>query len=320
MYYGEDGRRPLHAIREIEALQALHGHPHIVQLLDLAEAPYSMSLVLQHCITDLGTLFRHRKGVPLPLATTRSIFQQLLAAVAAVHHAGFLHRDISPGNVLFDEHGSIRLSDFGQARKNSLFVVSSPSPSPTESLRTETTTEHPPPSPLMSSVVGTRWYRAPELLFGARTYSNTIDIWSLGCLLGEALTGSPLFPGNSDIDQLCRIREALGTLTEEEWSGVKELPDWGKLIFPPQGAKPWGDVIAIVGATPGEEGGGAPLTKDHALPRALSLLSAMLRYDPDMRISAQEALQHDFFDGERASAQEVLGVLEGGVLVFQSYQ
>ena len=64
-----------------------------------------------------------------------------------------------------------------------------------------------------------RRYKAPELLFSSRAYSPAVDLWSAGCLLGEVLTGRPLFPGTSDIDQICRIAKALGSIDENDWPG-----------------------------------------------------------------------------------------------------
>ena len=115
--YGEDGQRPLHVVREIEGLQALQTHPHILQLLGFIEAPFSISLVLQYCERDLYSALAKAAGASPPLAVTKAIYQQLLQSIDAVHSAGLAHRDISPGNILFDTIGSLRLSDFGQARR-----------------------------------------------------------------------------------------------------------------------------------------------------------------------------------------------------------
>lgn len=217
---------------------------------------HGISLVLQHCVADLGTLLQQAGGAPLPPAVTKAIMLHLLQALKACHNAGFLHRDVSPYNVLFEECGALRLSDFGQARRCPLGEED---------------------VPLMSPVVGTRWYRAPELLFGSRQHTPAVDLWSAGCIFAELLTGGPLFPGTSDIDQICRVRGVLGSPTLEVWPGVETLPDWGKLVFPPMERKSWSEVV------PGAD------------EEALALLDGLLRYDPASRLSAAEALGTAYF-------------------------
>ncbi|KAF8393389.1 hypothetical protein HHK36_021632 [Tetracentron sinense] len=83
----------------------------------------------------------------------------------------------------------------------------------------------------LTSCVGTRWFRAPELLYGSMDYGQDIDLWSLGCIFAELLSLKPLFPGTSDIDQISRIISTLGNLTEEAWPGCSKLPDYGKISF-----------------------------------------------------------------------------------------
>ena len=278
--YGEDGQRPLHVVREIEGLQALQNHPHILQLLGFIEAPFSISLVLQYCERDLYSALAKAAGASPPLAVTKAIYQQLLQSIDAVHSAGLAHRDISPGNILFDTIGSLRLSDFGQARRilspNNTDTNLDPNHLPPPSLS---------PSLALTPAVGTRWYRAPELLFGSRKYSTSIDIWSAGCIFAELLSGRPLFPGGSDIDQLCQIRDVLGSPSIEAWDGFADLPDWGKLIFPPQEAKSWEDIMPGVN------------------PAALRLLGSMLCYDPTARLTAKELLNDGFFTEAPGPAQ-----------------
>lgn len=97
-----------------------------------------------------------------------------------------MHRDIKPENILVSPHGVVKLCDFGCAR----FINTSD----------ESFTDY----------VATRWYRAPELLVGDQRYGKAVDVWAVGCLYAEMVTGDPLFPGDSDVDQLYRITKALG--------------------------------------------------------------------------------------------------------------
>jgi len=129
-----------------------------------------------------------------------------------------------------------------------------------------------------SHEVVTLWYRAPDVLMGSRKYSTPIDIWSAGCIFAEMATGRPLFPGSSVSDQLIRIFKIMGTPTEESWPGVSEFPDY-KADFPHH---PQQSLAAIV----------------HGLDdKGLNLLSRMLQYDPNQRITAQAAMKHPYFDG-----------------------
>jgi len=301
MCYSENNQRPIHVVREIEALEALAGQPNIIHLLSLAEAQYSISLVLEYCITDLGNVLRRSKPTPLPLAVTKTIMRQLLQALAACHAAGYAHRDVSPGNLLIDPKGCIKLADFGQARR---LDTSVPSTNVEAKRQTSAAAAEdaaaPSPAPLLSPIVGTRWYRCPELLFGAKHYTTSIDMWSVGCIFAELLTGQPIFPGNSDIDQICKIREKLGSLSEDVWPGVKDLPDWGKLIFPPLQPKNWEEMV------PGATKAGA-----------LELLDGCLKYDPGLRLTPSQALELSFLKthddsivSTHASSEEVLEIVQ----------
>lgn len=219
-----------------------------------------MCLVLQHCVTDLWQVLQRAGGRPLGAAVAKALAQQLLRALAACHGAGLIHRDVGPTNLLLDPQGGWRLADFGLARPAA------------------------PPGGAVTPGVGTRWYLAPEVMFGSRSYGPAADMWAAGCVVGEALTGRPLFPGAGDIDQLCRTMAALGSIDEAAWPGVRELPDWGKLAFPHREAAPWEEVAP-----------GAP-------PAALRLLRSLLRYDPACRATAEEALRADWFQEAPAPA------------------
>ena len=129
-----------------------------------------------------------------------------------------------------------------------------------------------------SNEVVTLWYRAPDVLLGSKNYSTSIDIWSCGCILGEMHTGRPMFPGKSNSDQLVRIFRLLGTPNEQTWPHVSEYPEWNKAFptYPPQ---------VLASAYPMMEA------------QAVDLLSKLLVYQPGLRLSANEALSHTFFEG-----------------------
>ncbi|SAM03822.1 hypothetical protein [Absidia glauca] len=131
-----------------------------------------------------------------------------------------------------------------------------------------------------SNEVVTLWYRAPDVLLGSRMYSTSIDIWSAGCIMAEMYTGRPLFPGTTNEDQLQKIFRMMGTPTEQTWPNVSQLPEFkpNQQYYPPQ---------TIYHILP---------TIDHL---GLDLLNRMLQYQPQLRISAKDALNHAYFDPVR---------------------
>ena len=125
--------------------------------------------------------------------------------------------------------------------------------------------------------MATRWYRAPELLYGSRDYTEGVDLWAVGCILGELLNNCPLFPGENDIDQLGIVIRNLGSPTEQSWPGVGKLPDYSKITFPDTSGVAYTDMVPE--ATPG----------------AVDLLSNLVIYNSSKRLPAKKALKHHFF-------------------------
>jgi len=251
---------PSTAIREISLLKELE-HPGVVQLLDVVHAETVLYLVFEYLDKDLKKLMddyaalKREEGISntgLPEPLVKSYLRQLLEGIAYCHKHRVLHRDLKPQNLLIDSHGLIKLADFGLARAFGL-----------------------PVRPYTHEVV-TLWYRAPEVLLGAKFYSTAVDTWSLGCIFAEMLTRRPLFPGDSEIDQLFRIFRVLGTPTEATWPGVSSLPDY-KPVFPRWEAQD------ISQALPPD-----------VSPGGQDLLHQILVYNPAGRISAKQALQHQY--------------------------
>jgi len=139
--------------------------------------------------------------------------------------------------------------------------------------------------PPFTDYVSTRWYRAPEILLGCQKYSISIDMWSAGCIHAEMATGSAFFRGDSEIDTVFKIFRKRGTPTEQEWPGLGELPDF-KPTFPKWTRLPWSEIRNI----------------DSQLgPHGTSLLDQMLAYNPCKRISARQAVQHQYFTAASAA-------------------
>lgn len=160
-------------------------------------------------------------------------------------------QDLKPNNLLLDGNGVLKLADFGLAKSFGS------------------------PNRVYTHQVVTRWYRSPELLFGARMYGVGVDMWAVGCILAELLLRIPFLPGDSDLDQLTKIFEALGTATEETWPGVSSLPDYVSFkIFP-------GTPLEHIFSAAGDD--------------LLELLQGLFTFNPSMRTTATQALKMGYF-------------------------
>ncbi|RKP14223.1 Pkinase-domain-containing protein [Piptocephalis cylindrospora] len=236
-------------VREIKALQELK-HPNVLRLIEIYTTGAALNLVLEYLEADLEVLIKDRSLVFSP-ADVKSWLGMALRGLEHCHRNWVLHRDIKPNNLLLGSDGQLKLADFGLARFWGDYSQS------------------------MTPQVITRWYRPPELLMGAKTYSSGVDLWALGCVFAELMLRAPYLPGDSEMDQLDVIFRALGTPTDEEWPGMRNLPDYLSRKPLPR-----------------------PLlrgTFQAASPAALDVLSSMLRFDPNKRISARDALHHDYF-------------------------
>jgi len=268
---------PSTAMREISLLKELD-HPAVVQLLDVVFSnQQAMYLVFEYLDKDLKrqlddyvakkkqTNIGYVGGLPEPVV--KSYLQQIASGLAYCHVHSVLHRDMKPQNLLVNSQGQIKLADFGLARYFSV------------------------PSRCFTHEVITMWYRPPEILLGSNHYSTPVDIWSLGCIFYEMLTKTPLYQGDSEIDQLFRIFRSLGTPTESSWPGVFNLPEY-KAQFPNWQGK---DPYKIID---GEKFKVSFETRD--------VLAKMLVYSPQERISACEILQHPYIkDARLIRAQEM---------------
>jgi len=246
---------PPTTLREVATLLELR-HPNIVRLLDVISVGTDLYLVFEFMVQDLRRYMDNAHGMGSDAAMlVKSYMYQLLNGLAYCHSHRILHRDLKPQNLLIDANGFLKLADFGLARAFSI-----------------------PLRPYSHEVV-TLWYRAPEVLLGDQRYSTPIDIWSAGAIFAEMLSHQPIFPGDSEIDELYKIFIIMGTPSEEVWPGVTQLPYW-KPNFPHWPRQEWSRTF--------------PTIKD---PLILDLLGKMLVYDPVARISAKAALNHPYFNG-----------------------
>jgi cyclin-dependent kinase 8/11 len=278
-----DGISPT-AIREIKLLRELKNR-YIVDLVDVMmdEVDKALYLVFDYAEHDLLEMIRwhhSRNNVsPMPMQTVKSLTYQILQGINHLHTNWIIHRDLKPSNILVtgidkppNERGCVKIADFGLAR-----LFQSP-------LR---------PMGDVDAVVVTIWYRAPELLLGAKHYTKAIDLWAIGCIFAELITSKPLFQGVEkerkgddrnpfQADQVDKIFRVLGKPTPKSWPGVTELPNWTE-------AQNWQEYSGMLQKKIPE------LPADSA---GFDLLSRLLEYNPAARITASEALQHPFFAEE----------------------
>ncbi|KAK2709858.1 cyclin-dependent kinase 5-like [Artemia franciscana] len=255
----DDEGVPSSALREICLLKELK-HKNIVRLHDVLHSEKKLTLVFEHCDQDLKKYFDSLNGEIDP-DVVASFMYQLLRGLAYCHNHNVLHRDLKPQNLLINKNGDLKLADFGLARAYGI------------------------PVRCYSAEVVTLWYRPPDVLFGAKLYTTSIDMWSAGCIFAElANAGRPLFPGSDVDDQLKRIFKLLGTPTEETWPGHAQLPEYKQFsMYPP--APSLSQVVPKLG------------------PKGRDLLQRLLVCNPSHRISAEEAMQHSYFDDYGANSR-----------------
>ncbi|CAH8449388.1 unnamed protein product [Dicrocoelium dendriticum] len=196
---------PFTAIREASLLKALR-HANIVILHDIVHTKNTLNFIFEFVHSDLSKYIeKHSNGIRLH--NVRLFLYQLLRGLAYCHDRHILHRDLKPQNLLISATGELKLADFGLARAKSV------------------------PSRTYSHEVVTLWYRPPDVLLGSTSYTASLDIWGVGCIFTEMISGVATFPGSKDsVDQLDKIFRIMGTPTEATWRGVSKLPKYKALL------------------------------------------------------------------------------------------
>ncbi|KAM4539096.1 mitogen-activated protein kinase 15 isoform 2-T2 [Odontesthes bonariensis] len=245
--------------REVMFLQEFGDHPNIVKLLNVirAQNDKDIYLIFEYMDTDLHAVIK--KGSLLKDIHKRYVMYQLFKAIKYLHSGNVIHRDKKPSNVLLDTDCVVKLCDFGLARSLNQIQEDSGNPALTE-------------------YVATRWYRAPEILLGSARYTKGVDMWSLGCILGEMLLGKALFPGTSTINQIEKIMSAIPHPSPEDILAIRS--EYGSSVIQRMLLKP---------QVPLED-----LLQPPVPPDALDLLMGLLVFNPDKRLTAEQALQHPY--------------------------
>ncbi|CAO3594102.1 unnamed protein product [Absidia cylindrospora] len=247
--------------RELQIMRSVW-HPNIVALKaffysngDGKKDEVYLNLVLEYVPETVYRATRQyaKAKQPMPILYVKLYTYQLLRSLAYIHSLGICHRDIKPQNLLANPStGILKLCDFGSAKA---LVPGEPN----------------------VSYICSRYYRAPELIFGATTYTVAIDIWSAGCVMAELMLCQPLFPGESGIDQLVEIIKVLGTPTKEQLLAMN--PNYTEHRFPQINSHPFSKVF-----------------RSRTPPEAVEFIDLLLRYTPTSRLTAIDAMAHSFFD------------------------
>ncbi|XP_043710764.1 serine/threonine-protein kinase MHK-like isoform X2 [Telopea speciosissima] len=236
-------------LREVKSLCKLN-HPNIVKLKEIVRENHELFFIFEYMEYNLYQIMRDRQS-PFAEAEIRSLMSQVLQGLAYMHKNGYFHRDLKPENLLVT-NDVITIADFGLARE---------------------VTSRPP----YTDYVSTRWYRAPEVLLQSSSYTPAIDMWAIGAILAELFTLYPIFPGESETDQLYKICCVLGT---PDWNTFPEGMNVSRLInFSFSKIEPanLSDIIC------------------NASLEAIDLITQLCLWDPQRRPTAEQALQHPFF-------------------------
>ncbi|KAJ6637737.1 Extracellular signal-regulated kinase 7 [Pseudolycoriella hygida] len=260
--------------REIMFLTAFRNHPNVIQLQSIHRAFNNMDIYLSfECMdSDLHNVIK--RGSILKDIHKRYVMYQLLNAMLYIHSGNVCHRDMKPSNCLIDSKCRCKIADFGLAR----------SVSHSQSGRENDVVEL-----CLTDYVATRWYRAPELLVASKKYTLGIDMWSLGCILGEMIRGKPLFPGSCSVNQVERIVAAMPHITEEDVKSVGS--GFGSVLLSKSNSKlefPNLDELLL----------GSPEDAKH-------LVKSLLVLDPVKRLSAKQALHHKYVEKFRYKLPEL---------------
>ncbi|KAF2309553.1 hypothetical protein GH714_003799 [Hevea brasiliensis] len=246
--------------RELQLMRVMD-HPNVISLKHCFFSTTNnnelfLNLVMEYVPESMYRVLKHYSNAKqtMPLIYVKLYMYQIFRGLAYIHTVpGVCHRDLKPQNILVDPlTHQVKLCDFGSAK---VLVKGEAN----------------------ISYICSRFYRAPELIFGATEYTTSIDIWSAGCVLAELLLGQPLFPGENAVDQLVEIIKVLGTPTREEIRCMN--PNYTDFRFPQIKAHPWHKVF-----------------HKRMPPEAIDLASRLLQYSPSLRCTALEACAHSFFD------------------------
>ncbi|NXC48923.1 MAK kinase, partial [Penelope pileata] len=237
-------------LREVKSLKKLN-HANVIKLKEVIRENDHLYFVFEYMKENLYQLMKDRNKL-FPESVIRNMMYQILQGLAFIHKHGFFHRDMKPENLLCIGPELVKIADFGLARE----------------LRSQ---------PPYTDYVSTRWYRAPEVLLRSSVYSSPIDIWAVGSIMAELYTLRPLFPGTSEVDEIFKICQVLGTPKKSDWPEGYHLASSMNFRFPQC----------------------VPISLKTLIPNAsneaIQLMSDMLNWNPKKRPTASQALKYPYF-------------------------
>ncbi|XP_067331581.1 serine/threonine-protein kinase MAK-like isoform X5 [Channa argus] len=228
-------------LRELKSLKKLN-HANVVKLKEVIRENDYLYFVFEYMKENLYQLMKEREDKIFYENEIRNILFQVLTGLTFVHKHGYFHRDLKPENLLCMGPELVKIADFGLARE----------------IRSQ---------PPYTDYVSTRWYRAPEVLLKSSSYSSPIDVWAVGCIMAELYTLRPLFPGNSEVDEIFKICQVLGTPKKSDWPEGYNLAASMNFRFPK--------------CVPTSVRSLIPNASDEAI----TLMKDMLQWDPEKRPS-----------------------------------
>ncbi|KFM03760.1 Serine/threonine-protein kinase MAK [Aptenodytes forsteri] len=237
-------------LREVKSLKKLN-HANVIKLKEVIRENDHLYFVFEYMKENLYQLMKDRHKL-FPESVIRNMMYQILQGLAFIHKHGFFHRDMKPENLLCIGPELVKIADFGLARE----------------LRSQ---------PPYTDYVSTRWYRAPEVLLRSSIYSSPIDMWAVGSIMAELYTLRPLFPGTSEVDEIFKICQVLGTPKKSDWPEGYHLASAMNFRFPQ--CVP----ISLKALIP------------NASNEAIQLMSDMLNWNPKKRPTASQALKYPYF-------------------------
>ncbi|XP_030625719.1 serine/threonine-protein kinase MAK [Chanos chanos] len=238
-------------LREVKSLKKLN-HANVVKLKEVIRENDHLYFVFEYMKENLYQLMKDRENKMFTENEIRNIMFQVISGLAFVHKHGFFHRDMKPENLLCMGPELVKIADFGLARE----------------IRSR---------PPYTDYVSTRWYRAPEVLLRSSVYSSPIDLWAVGCIMAELYTLRPLFPGNSEVDEIFKICQVLGTVKKSDWPEGYQLAVAMNFRFPQCVPTPLKTLIP------------------NASNEAIALMKDLLQWDPKKRPTAVQALRYPYF-------------------------
>ena len=227
-------------------------HPHIVKYNSVFVHHSNIVIEMEFCTSSLSNVIK-QISKPFHVAQTKKMIRSIALGLKYLHDHDIIHRDIKPGNIFIDENCIVKLGDFGSSRIITNYNNGNLTP-----------------------LVGTKWYKAPEIIFGNKIYDKTADIWSFGCLMAELFLLEPLFPGATDFEMINLIFGFLGFSKEDEEVLKPKLKinykEMKNSIF--------------------------ESTFDTADKDSIDLMKRMLCANPKKRINIDEVLLHPYLNGE----------------------